>query len=311
MKRTGDVRWGGLKLGIVAIIAIGLLMWASLMGGGSSVLKPKNTVKTWFPSLSGLVEGSPVWVNGVEVGQVSDIELDQLVSEGKIIISMGINRKYWNLLRQDSKARLGTVGLLGDKYVEIIAGTAASPELKSEDYILGERPVDLTSALSSTPELLKNADRLLVRLTAIADQIDAGRGSIGKLFRDDRFYVESRDAMQQIKELSSGLNETNKKVSGRLASLAANLDSLVSAMNRGEGTLGKLAKDSSLFVNLSRATAKMDSFFARVQKGEGSLGLLSSDDKLYREAQQTLSEMKRLLADIQKNPKKYVKVSIF
>ncbi|MCI0405087.1 MAG: MlaD family protein [candidate division Zixibacteria bacterium] len=291
MKRTGDVRWGGLKLGIVAIIAIGLLLWASLMGGGSSLLRPKNTVKTWFPSLSGLVVGSPVWINGVEVGQVSEIALDKLVAEGKIEISMGINRKYWNLLRQDSKARLGTVGLLGDKYVEIIAGTSASPELKSGDFILGERPVDLASTLSSTPELLKNADRLLVRLTAIADQIDAGRGSIGKLFRDDRFYVESRDAMARIKELSGNLNATQKKVGDRLASLAANLDSLASAM---KGT-----------------AVKMDTFFTRVEKGEGSLGLLSGDDKLYREAQQTLNEMKRLLADIQKNPKKYVKLSIF
>ncbi len=291
MKRTGDVRWGGLKLGIVAIIAIGLLMWASLMGGGSSMLRPKNTVKTWFPALSGLVTGSPVWINGVEVGQVSEIALDKLVAEGKIEISMGINRKYWNLLRQDSKARLGTVGLLGDKYVEIVAGTSASPELKSGDFILGERPVDLASTLSSTPELLKNADRLLVRLTSIADQIDAGRGSIGKLFRDDRFYVESRDAMSRIKELSGNLNETQKKVGDRLTSLAANLDSLASTVNR--------------------TTVKMDSFFSRVEQGEGSLGLLSSDDKLYREAQQTLTEMKRLLADIQKNPKKYVKLSIF
>ncbi|HXF49510.1 MAG TPA: MlaD family protein [Verrucomicrobiae bacterium] len=291
MKRTGDIRWGSLKLGIVALVAIGLLLWASLMGGGSSLLRPKNTVKTWFPALSGLVVGSPVWINGVEVGQVSDIGLDKLVSEGRIEVSMAINRKYWNLLRQDSKARLGTVGLLGDKYVEIIAGTAGSPELKSEDFILGERPVDLASTLSSTPELLKNADRLLVRLTAIADQIDAGRGSVGKLFRDDRFYVESRDAMARVKELSGSLNETQKKVGDRLVSLAANLDSLASAM---KGTV-----------------EKMDTFFTRVEEGEGSLGLLTSDDKLYREAQETLTEMKRLLADIQKNPKKYVKLSIF
>lgn len=291
MKRTGDIRWGSLKLGIVALVAIGLLLWASLMGGGSSLLRPKNTVKTWFPALSGLVVGSPVWINGVEVGQVSDIGLDKLVSEGRIEVSMGINRKYWNLLRQDSKARLGTVGLLGDKYVELIAGTAGSPELQSGDFILGERPVDLASTLSSTPELLKNADRLLVRLTAIADQIDAGRGSIGKLFRDEQFYVESRDAMARVKELSGSLNETQKKVGDRLVSLAANLDSLASAM---KGT-----------------AEKMDTFLTRVEKGEGSLGLLSSDDKLYREAQQTLSEMKRLLADIQKNPKKYVKLSIF
>jgi len=311
MKRTGDIRWGGLKLGIVAIVAIGLLIWASLTGGGGSVLRPKNMVKTWFPTLSGLVVGSPVWINGVEVGQVSEIALDKLVAEGRIEVVMEIDKRYWNLLRQDSKARLGTVGLLGDKYVEIIAGTAGSPELKSGDFILGERPVDLASTLSSTPELLKNADRLLVRLAFIADQIDAGRGSIGKLFRDEQFYVESRDAMARIKELSGSLNETQKKVGDRLASLATSLDSFVSAMNRGEGSLGKMARDSTIFVNLSRSAARMDTFFARMGKGEGSLGLLARDDKLYREAQQTLTEMKRLLADIQKNPKKYVKVSIF
>jgi len=311
MKRTGDIKWGSLKLGIVALVAIGLLLWASLMGGGSSMLRPKHTVKTWFPNLSGLVVGSPVWINGVEVGQVSEISLDKLVTDGKIEVSMGVNRKYWNLLRQDSRARLGTVGLLGDKYVEIFAGTAGSPEIKSGDFILGERPTDLAATLSSTPELLKNADRLLVSLSSIADQINAGRGSIGKLFRDDRFYVESRDAMARIKELSTNLNETQRKVGDRLTSLATSLDSFVSAMNRGEGSLGKMARDSTLFVNLSRSAARMDTLFARMGKGEGSLGLLSKDEKLYREAHQTLSELKRLLADIQKNPKKYVKLSIF
>ncbi len=309
MKRSGDIKWGGLKLGIVSLIAIGLLIWASLTGGGGSILRPKSTVKTWFPTISGLVVGSPVWINGVEVGQVSDISVDKLVSEGKIEVSMGISRKYWNLLRQDSKARLGTVGLLGDKFVEIFAGTAGSPELKPGDFILGERPADLAATLSSTPELLKNADRLLTSLTAIADQINAGRGSIGKLFREDQFYVETRDAMARIREIAQALSE--KKVGNRLASLAANLDSLTAAINRGEGSLGKLVKDSSWFVNLSRSTAKMDSLFSKIDRGEGSLGLLTSDDKLYREAQQTLTEMKRLLADIQKNPKKYVKMSIF
>jgi phospholipid/cholesterol/gamma-HCH transport system substrate-binding protein len=309
MKRTGDVKWGALKLGIVSLIAIGLLIWASLTGGGGSLLRPKNTVKTWFPTLSGLVVGSPVWINGVEVGQVSELSLDKLVSEGRIDVAMGIDKRYWNLLRQDSKARLGTVGLLGDKFVEIFAGTAGSPELKSGDYIIGERPADLAATLSSTPELLKNADRLMTRLSTLAAQIDSGKGSIGMLFKDDRFYVEARDAMAKIKELSAALSE--KKVGDRLATLAANLDSLTAAINRGEGSLGKLAKDSSLFVNLSRSTAKMDSLFSRVERGEGSLGLLSTDDQLYREAQRALTELKRLLADIQKNPKKYVKMSIF
>lgn len=309
MKRTGDIKWGGLKLGIVALLAIGLLIWASLTGGGGSVFRPKSTVKTWFPTISGLVVGSPVWINGVEVGQVSDISVDKLVSDGKIEVSMGINRKYWNLLRQDSKARLGTVGLLGDRFVEIFAGTSGSPELNPGDFILGERPPDIEAMLSSTPELLKNADRLMASLTAIADQINAGRGSIGKLFRDDQFYVETRGAMARIREIAQALSE--KKVGDRLASLAANLDSLTAAINRGEGSLGKLVKDSSLFVNLSRTTANMDSLFSRVERGEGSLGLLSTDDQLYREAQKTLTELKRLLADIQKNPKKYVKIGIF
>lgn len=309
MKRTGDVKWGALKLGIVSLVAIGLLIWASLTGGGGSLLRPKHTVRTWFPTLSGLVAGSPVWINGVEVGQVSGLSLDKLVSEGRIEVAMGIDRRYWNLLRQDSKARLGTVGLLGDKYVEILAGTASSPELKSGDFILGERPADLAATLSSTPELLKNADRLLTSLTAIADQINSGRGSIGKLFRDDQFYVETRDAMARIREIAEALSE--KKVADRLTSLAANLDSLTAAINRGEGSLGKLVKDSAWFVNLSRSAAKMESLFSKIERGEGSLGLLAGDDQLYREAQKTLTELKRLLADIQKNPKKYLKIGIF
>ena len=111
--------------------------------------------------------------------------------------------------------------------------------------------------------------------------------------------------------LTSRLNENQQRVTERLLSLTASLDSLTYTMQHGEGTMAKLMTSDDLHQHLVASTARLDSILAAVQSGQGTMGKFMADSTLYDNMTALMGSMKRLMAEIEKNPKKYLKFSIF
>jgi phospholipid/cholesterol/gamma-HCH transport system substrate-binding protein len=117
--------------------------------------------------------------------------------------------------------------------------------------------------------------------------------------------------VRNAETLTLHLDQSQVEMRRNLVSLTSSLDSLLKKIDRGEGTLGRMAKDPALYDNLASASARMDSTLARVERGEGNLGQLSKDEKLYKSLEGSLTRLDALLADITKNPKKYFSFSVF
>ena len=73
MKRSIKIKWGKLQVGVLIMLAIATLMWASITGGGTSIFESKATFACYFQNVNGLVNGSPVWMSGLEVGNVKKL----------------------------------------------------------------------------------------------------------------------------------------------------------------------------------------------------------------------------------------------
>ena len=98
-----------------------------------------------------------------------------------------------------------------------------------------------------------------------------------------------------------------------MKSAAANLDAFTGRINRGEGTLGKLATDQELYNRLSSVSDRLDKVVAALQRGEGTAGMLLQDKQLYENMNGTMAELRDLVAAIRKDPKRFlnVRVSLF
>jgi len=131
MNRSIRVRWGSLKVGILLISAAAVLMWASLSGTGTSIFDSKDLFICYFNNVGGLLPGSPVWMSGVEVGNVKSIEFANLDSLRQVKVVCRTKTSVWSHLNKDARVQLGTIGFLGDKYVEIIPGLSGAPPIKS------------------------------------------------------------------------------------------------------------------------------------------------------------------------------------
>jgi phospholipid/cholesterol/gamma-HCH transport system substrate-binding protein len=308
VRRTGQVPFMKLQIGILAVIALGLLLWATFQSG-SFRLGKEEQIQVRFPEIGGLEEGSPVRLNGVLVGTVRDIEFEP--NSNIVRVKMGVKTGTRARLHQGASARITTVGFLSELYVALNAGDVSQPVITNDEEIRPAIIPDPQVLIAQVKSMADTVQVILGNLNAATQGFANGRGTLGRLARDERLYDQLVLMSRNAAQLASRMSDTQERVAGRLMGLASSLDSLSWRMQHGEGTLAKLMTSDDLHRNLSSSTARMDSVFSLMESGNGSFGKLLADSTLYNDTRALMSSMKRLMAEIEKDPKKYFKFSVF
>ncbi len=311
MKRTVKVKWGEVRVGLLLVFAVTAVLWATFSGGGTSVLESKVKYMAYFDNVQGLVTGSPVWIAGVEVGNVYDIEFVNYDSLDQIQVKFRILKSVQNMITTDARAMIGTIGLIGDKYIEIIPGTLTNPVLREGAAIGSTRPADITQAFAAGQEAMESTRQLADNLNDITRRIRRGEGSLGKAFVYDTLHNEITELVAALTILVKDMQKTQGKVIASIENISTNLDGIVDKVNNNQGTLGKIISDPTVFDNLHSSTGRIDSILARLSQGNGTAGAMLTDDELYIEMKNLIVRVENLVADIEKNPHKYFKFSVF
>jgi len=331
MKRAGVSTEA--KVGILVLVGIILLFYLSFRVSRMEMMRGE-IYTALFHNVSGLVVGADVEVAGVLVGRVEKIDLEG----GKAKVWMKIGKVK---LHQDAEAILRTHGVLGDKFIEVKPGSPQLPELPPGGMIAKTRSAadmdQLFSALKEAAEGLEGVGKTLQEFLGDKELQKATREAIFNLrdatseFRSlleenrekvNRTFVQlerfSEDLAPLTKRAEKALRvfeETGRKIErgeGTLGKLitdtslyedfkatASNLRSFSEKIARGEGTLGKLLTDSSLYEEMKATVSDLHELAERINRGEGTLGRLLKDDSLYREAERTLKKVRKAAEGIQ------------
>ncbi len=311
MKRTIKVKWGEVKVGLLIVAAIAVLLWASFSGGGTSIFESKINYYSYFPNVNGLVKGSPVWIAGVEVGNVYSIEFVNLDSARQIEVKYRVLKSIQNMITEDATIKIGTIGFIGDKYVEIIPGTLGKPLVGEGGEVPSVSAGDLGAVFAESEMAISDARDLTTNLSKITDRIARGEGTAGQLFVNDTLYHEMTRMLAALTVLIDDMQESQKKIVSSLESLSGNLDEIAGKVNDNEGTIGKLIADPDVYDNLRSSTGRVDSILARINRGDGTAGALVNDDELYQDIRDLIVRIENLVTDIENNPRKYFKFSVF
>lgn len=308
MKRSGHVPFMKLQVGILAMIALLLLLWATFQSGSFKFGKEEE-IHVRFANVGGLEEGSPVRLNGVPVGTVREISLEE--KSNVVKVRMGVSKGTRARLHQGSTARITTVGFLSELYVALDTGNEALPVITSDEEINPAIVTDPQVLIGQFKSMADTVEVILANLNAATRGFSSGSGTLGRLARDERLYDNLVAMSRNASQLAARMDQTQARVADRLIGLAASFDSLSWRMQHGEGTLAQLMTNGDLHRNLASSTARMDSVMALMQAGRGSLGKLMADSTLYEDTRALMGSMKRLMAEIEKDPKKYFKFSVF
>lgn len=348
MPTKKEIAWAQLKVGVLIVTALVILTAIIvLVLGVESPFAPRYTLYTYLPNIGGLRPDTPVMLEGVTIGEVKEFEFAEI---GKgVKITMRIQKKYEDRIRTDSIAKLQSLGLLGDKYIEITQGTLNGRILKENEAITGAPPLDLDQMIAKATHSFDNLSETVDNIKVLTQGMRQGEGTVGKLLRDDQVYKNLNETLLRFhsgkgtiaqllnsdalyKDLDGAVSNlrtvmgrvekgegaigkllSDPKVSASVEKSVKSLEDVLARMNRGEGSLGKLSVDPALYNNLNKIAANLAPLSEKVKKGEGTVGQLFYDKQLYDNSNKLVSELVMLVHDIREDPKKYlrVKFSIF
>ena len=282
MPRTRSLAWSELKLGVVTIVAVfiaGLMVF--MLTGDKGFWWQRYSLKTRFADIAGLKSGSPVRIAGKEVGLVTKMEF---IGE-QVDVTFQVNKDMRERITSTSMSKLGSISLLGESSVDITPSIKGTP-IPEWGYVPSGRPVTLLA------DVTDQAGQGIQQLTALMQDVQRGKGTIGKLMTDDRVYTELQRTVATMSELADGIKQgkgsvgkllTDKTTADELERSLKNVESLTAQLNSGEGSIGKLLKDDSFAKSLSAATDSLDALVAKINRGEGTAGKLVNDTALYNQ----------------------------
>ena len=301
MKITREI-----KTAILVIGSILLFIWGYSFLKGRDLFVHYKTFYVQYDNVEGLLSSAPVTINGLTVGKVSNINF--INNTGKIQVELQIKSDF--PISKSSIASIYEPGLIGGKQIMIIPNLEDKTLAESGMTLKGGNKPGLTALVAErlTPlqekveKMVVSADDLLKNVNSILDA-KTKQSLKSSLTSLDSTLIQFKSASKNVNQILSDNKEkissslTNfDKVSGNFAKIS---DS-IAKVNIGE-TVNKLEK----------TLASVDKIMAEIQSGKGTLGKLAKDETLYNNFTKTSKELELLLEDLRLNPTRYVNVSLF
>jgi len=189
----GTTRTFELKVGVFILIGMMILFFIVFSMGDINLSKSIYHIKVTFGFASGIGPTAPVRLAGVGVGQVEGIKLVYNEKEKKTYAEIYAWINDGVKIEEDSVATINTLGLLGEKYLEILPGTPGKTLVGNNGMLIGKDPVPMERI---TEDLAKLSDSVNV----IVNRLKNGEGTIGRLLVDDTIYDNVAAFTEDIKK---------------------------------------------------------------------------------------------------------------
>jgi len=294
------------KTAILVIGSILLFFW------GYSFLKGKNLFDTTrkfyvvYDNVEGLAPSAAVTINGLTVGKVNTITIQE--KTGKLLVEIQMDNEV--PVAKSSTASIYEPGFIGGKQIAINPNFEDTNYAKSGDYLQPKVILGLTASLEKNlapiqeklDKVLANADALLVNLN---DVLDANTKSNLK-----KTIAELNTTMTNFSSVSGNLDKVVADNKEKLGSVVSNLDKTTGNFAKISEDLEK-AKLGATVENLEKTLVSVNKMMADMESGKGTMGKLMKDETMYNNLTKASKEIELLLQDLRLHPTRYVNVSLF
>ena len=301
-----------LRVGTLVALSILVFFAGFYFLKGSNIFSSANHYYAYYDEIAGLQPSAPVQIRGLQVGKVSDIQLD-----GKRVkVTLEMNDQYD--VRQGAIAKLASGDLLGGKLIRLEPGIGSELEEGAtitsdvEGGVIDQVSTEITPVLRTIQGVVKRVDTALQSLQGVVNDenqrhlaraiasLDATASNFSQL---SGAVNAQRGTLSKIITDAQSVTNNLKNNNARLEHIFENLEGFSGQLNRAQ--VQKTLDDLQLTV------ANLKTTLDRVNAGEGSLGALITDKSLYYRLDTTLNSFSTLAEDLKKHPSRYINLTIF
>ena len=319
MRRSPRITWDQLRVGLViavAVLVLGVAVYK--LGQSANLFARRYELVAYLPDANGLREGGSVMVAGQLAGTVTKIEFLPVDADTtrNLRLTLAVDATVREQIRRDSRGRLRTLGLLGDKVFDITPGTPRTPPLAEGDTVTVVQALDYEAVIAQASEAVNDMVALTRDLRVITGGLAKGEGTVGQLLTNRELYDQLNGTLGRANAMLARFQNPNGSVGrllddptlyNRLVGVIGSTDSLVVSLNSSQGTAGLLLRDTTLYRNLVGITTGADSLMRSLTNGQGTASRLLTDQTLYDQLNKLVTDLSAILADVRRDPGRYTK----
>jgi phospholipid/cholesterol/gamma-HCH transport system substrate-binding protein len=282
-------------VGLFILVGIILLLGGiMIIGNLHETFIKKVKVIAIFEDVNGLQSGNNVWFSGVKIGTVSRM---QFYGESQVKVTMRLEEKSIQYVRKDSKVRVGSDGLIGNKIIVISGGTTEAGPVEEGDTLGIEKVVSTDDIMNTFQENNKNFLEITNDFKTISRKLAKGEGTVGRLLDNDSLYFT-------IAQTIASLNMASLQA----RTMMNNLSAYTERLNRKGTLLNELTSDTEIFQSFKSTVSKLDKISDTASALISNLKQASSDPQspigVLLHDQQSGASLKSAIRNLESGSKK-------
>ena len=291
METTKKLIVGIFVIGCLLLFGVGLF----LIGNSNQLFTKSFNVYADFSKITGIQNGGKVRVAGMDAGTVTRIEVPSR-PDAKFRVHFRIVEKLHPIVRQDSVATIQTDGLLGNKFLQIDAGTAESAIAQSNSMIQSKEPFDWGDLMDEINGVVKQVNGIMA---GVKDQLVSTLAQIEGTAKSANLLI--KDATPNVKHIIASADK-----------IGANLGEIIDGIKQGQGTVGALFKDKELYDSVKRSVDKTEKVVESIRETSASAKKIVNkveESDIVPEIQRTVNNLKQITQQVKSAVDKFESAS--
>ncbi|MFY7810762.1 MAG: MlaD family protein [Flavobacterium sp.] len=295
-----------IKTAILVLSSILFFIWGYSFLKGNDLFKNNQTFYVLFDNVEGLTTASNVTLSGLKIGKVKKIEY--LQDKNKVKVTIEIQKEY--KITKNSIIYLYEPSLMGNKQMMLEPSYSNTSILPNESYLIGKEKFGTMAKVSNM------LDPLQTEISSVTNGAGKLMQNLNNVL-DDQSQNNLRNSMENVNKLLIEFNELSEMLKNMIHKNSNGINSIVNNFDKTSKNLNQLSDSinelniGKTFKKLDQSLGKVELILSDIQNGKGSAGKLLKDEKLYNNLTGASNELKLLIKDIKENPKRYINISVF